>query len=185
MALKLITAPAALAVSLADVKSQLRIDGAAHDATLTAYIDAATRVAEHETGRRFITQTWEAVFDAFPCGAAVELGLPPVQSIVSVKYLDAAGTEQTLSGAAYVLDADQLPGYVLPAADADWPSTADSVNAVRVRFLVGYGADATAVPANARVWITLAVAQLFGGCGADALDAMRSNPLLDDLRVYR
>jgi len=184
MALKLITAPSALAVSLADVKAQLRIDGAAHDATLTAYIDAATKVAEHETGRRFITQTWEAVFDAFPCGA-VELGLPPVQSIVSVKYLDAAGAEQTLSGAAYVLDADQLPGYVLPAADADWPSTADSVNAVRVRFLVGYGAAATDVPANARVWITLAVSQLFNGCGADALDAMRSNPLLDDLRVYR
>lgn len=109
MALKLITAPAALAVSLADVKTQLRIDGTDHDATLTAYIEAATQVAEHETGRRFITQTWEAVYDAFPC-AAIELGLAPVQSVVSVKYLDTAGIEQTVSVVDYVLDADQSLG---------------------------------------------------------------------------
>lgn len=186
MALKLITAPAALAVSLADVKTQLRIDGTDHDATLTAYIEAATQVAEHETGRRFITQTWEAVYDAFPC-AAIELGLAPVQSVVSVKYLDTAGIEQTVSVVDYVLDADQSlgVGFVLPGAETEWPAAADSVNAVRVRFVVGYGSSSTAVPANVRVWITLAVSQMFNGCGADALDAMRSNPLLDAVRVYR
>lgn len=186
MALKLITPPAALAVALADVKTQLRIDGTEHDATLTAYIEAATKVAEHETGRRFITQTWEAVYDAFPCGA-IELGLSPVQSVTSIKYLDVSGVEQTVSIVDYVLDPDQSLGigYVLPAIDLAWPAAADSVNAVRVRFVAGYGASSAAVPANARVWITLAVSEMFNGCGAGALDAMRSNPLLDDLRVYR
>ena len=182
MSLKLITPPAALAVPLAEVKAQLRIDDTAQDSYLTTLIGAATQVAEHETGRRFITQDWEAVYDVFPA-YAVNLGLPPVQQVLSVKYVDPEGVEQTLATTAYVLDADQTSHHVLPA-DA-WPATMDTANAVRVRFRTGYGLTSADVPANARVWITLAAMQLYQGCGADGMEALRMNPLLDDLRVYR
>lgn len=190
MTLKLITAPAALAVTLADAKLHLRVDGAAEDAWITAAIKAATLAAEHETGRRLITQTWEAVYDAFPAGG-VRLGQVPVASIVSLKYIDGAGTEQTLSPSLYVLDADQEPGYVLPAAGAAWPATYATVNAVRVRFACGYGADASAVPENARLWILMHVGTAYRqresmamGVSVTELTNRYHDALLDPLRVY-
>ncbi len=154
MALKLITAPAATPVTLAEAKAHCRVDHSDEDAWFGIAIAAATAKAEHELGRALITQTWEAVYDAFPAGG-IELGRPTVQSIVSVKYLDGTGTEQTISSTGYVLDPDMLPGFVLPAAASAWPSAADAVNAVRVRFTCGYGDTPAAVPANVRSWILM------------------------------
>jgi uncharacterized phiE125 gp8 family phage protein len=191
MNLKLITAPATLAVPLADAKAHCRVDASDEDAWITAAIKAATLAAEHHTGRRFITQTWEAVYDGFGSGS-VELGAMPVQSIVSVKYLDAAGAEQTLSGGAYVLDADTVPGYVRPAAGATWPATYAAANAVRVRFLCGYGAAATDVPENARLWILMHVSTAYrhresmaAGFSVTELVNRYHDALLDPLRLWR
>ena len=124
-------------VTLAEAKAHCRVDHSDEDAWFGIAIAAATAKAEHELGRALITQTWEAVYDAFPAGG-IELGRPTVQSIVSVKYLDGTGTEQTISSTGYVLDPDMLPGFVLPAAASAWPSAADAVNAVRVRFVQGW-----------------------------------------------
>lgn len=193
MSLKLITAPAALAVDLATAKAHCRVTGSAEDAWFTAAIKAATLAAEHETGRRFITQTWEAVYDAFPSNA-IALGLAPVQSVVSVKYLDATGTEQTLSPSLYVLDADQDmgSGYVLPAAGTAWPATASSVNTVRVRFTVGYGAAAADVPSDAALWMLMRIGTAYKhresvatGVSVADLPNRFHDALLDSLRTYR
>ena len=125
--------------------------------------------AEHEIGGALITQTWERTLDAFPAaGGALELGMPPVQSITSVKYLDAAGTEQTLVNTAYTLDAVAAPGWVLPAAGTDWPATGDYANAVRVRFVAGFGA-ASSDPAAGKAWMLLHIAEWYAQreAGAD------------------
>lgn len=153
MTLKLITGPALEPVSLAEAKLALRIDGTEFDALLPGFIGAARELAEQLTGRAFITQTWERVLDAFAL-REIALGHPKVLGIVSIKYLDSAAVEQTLAPALYTLDADDLPGYVLPAIDTDWPATLATVNAVRVRFTAGYGAAAADVPAAIRTWIT-------------------------------
>lgn len=193
MALKLITPPVSLAVTLDAAKLHLRMSGTDEDAWLTVAIKAATAAAEQHTGRRFLTQTWEAVYDAFP-DVGVELGLAPVQAVLSVKYLNTSGTEQTLDPSAYVLDADQSLGigYVLPAANAAWPATADSVNAVRVRFTVGYGADASAVPEEARQWMLMHVGTAYrmresiaAGVPVAELPNRYHDALLDSLRVWR
>ncbi|MCE2658302.1 MAG: phage head-tail connector protein [Rubrivivax sp.] len=193
MALRLITAPATQPITLAAAKLHLKIDDAAEDTWLQAAIESASLAAEHETGRRWITQTWEAIYDAFPAGA-IELGLSPVQEVVSVKYLSQAGTEQTLATEAYVLDADHAlgVGYVLPASSGAWPATAASANAVRVRFTVGYGADATAVPAQARQWMLMHIGtacrmreSMAAGFTVTELPNRYHDALLDGLRVYR
>ena len=185
MSLKLITPPVALAVSLDEIKAQLRIDDATQDSYLTTLIGAATQVAEHETGRAFITQTWEAAYNCFP-QSALELGRPPVIDIEFLRYIDLAGAVQQFPLSSLVIDSDLMPQFVSPAMGLAWPSDVASVtNAVRVRFRTGYGLTSADVPANARVWITLAAMQLYQGCGAEGMDALRSNPLLDDLRVYR
>ena len=193
MALKLITAPAALPVSLADAKHHLKIDDNLQDSWVQGAIRAACETSEHETGRRWIIQTWEAIHDAFPAGA-VELGLSPAQSVVSVKYLDPAGQEQTLPTQAYVLDADHALGVgcVRLAAGYSWPVTADVANAVRVRFTVGYGADSTAVPFAAQQWMLMHIGaahklreSVVTGVSVAEVPNRYHDALLDSLRVYR
>jgi len=119
-------------------------------------IKAARKVAEDITGRGFITQTWERVYDRFPA-KEIEIGMLPIQSITSLKYYDGAGDLQTLSTADYVLDADTLPGWVLPAYGVSWPTTFDMAQAVITRFVAGYGSTGLTVPAEIRMWISAQV----------------------------
>jgi uncharacterized phiE125 gp8 family phage protein len=159
MTLKLITGPAEEPVTLAEAKLHLRVSHTAEDALITALIVAARESAEHLTGRSMVTQTWERVLDMFP-GSEIELGRPDVQSVLSVKYTDAASTEQTIDPAYYVLDNTTDPGWILPAYGYSWPQTLHTVNAVRVRFTTGYGA-ASDVPTGIKTWMLLRVGTLY------------------------
>ena len=151
MPLILIAAPATEPVTSAEVKTSARIDGTEFDTQIAIIIPAIRAAAEHELGRRLITQTVEMVLDEFPTNE-IDLTLPDAKSITSVKYLDDSGVEQTLSGAVYSLDDDSTPSRVLLKYGQTWPITQDVPNAVRVRFVVGYG-DAAAVPSNVKLWI--------------------------------
>lgn len=160
MALKLITAAAALAVSLAEAKAHLRVDTSDDDTLITAMITAATESAEQITGRAIMPQTWELTLDAFP--DAFELTRVPVASITSVVYADTNGDDQTLSALLYSLDNndDFGPTYVVPAYDTEWPDTRDQINAVKVRYVAGY-TDATLVPEPIKAWIKLQIGAMY------------------------
>lgn len=190
MPLTLITAPASEPVTRAEAKLQCRIDAdlTADDALIDGLIAAVREQAEHEIGGALVTQTWERTLDAFPAaGGAIELGMPPVQSITSVKYLDAAGTEQTLAPSAYTLDAVAAPGWALPAAGTDWPAAGDYANAVRVRFVAGFGL-AAAVPAAVKAWMLLHIAEWYAQreAGSDKPRAVlpHADRLLDRARQW-
>jgi uncharacterized phiE125 gp8 family phage protein len=193
LALHLITPPAAPAITLADAKLHLRVDHDHEDAWITAAIQAATLAAEHETGRRFVNQTWEAVYDGFGCSGAIKLGLAPVVSITSFSYINKSGALVTASSDGFVLDTVQSHGigYVLPAAGYPWPATASTINAVRIRFVVGYGPDHQTVPAVARLWMLQHIGTAFAaresiaiGQSVAALPSRYHDALLDSLRVY-
>lgn len=171
MALITITQPSVEPVSAAEIKDAARIDGSSLDAQIAALIPAFRRQAEHLQGRRLITQTVELVLDAFPSDEDIDLLLPDVQSITSVKYYDTAGVQQTLDPASYSLDSDSIPCWMLVVAN--WPATKDIANSVRVRYVVGYGAAAANVPDNTRLWI---VAQV-----CSALDKQEPQPWIDRL----
>lgn len=140
MPLKLITAPAAEPVSLADAKAHLRVDHAADDDLIAALIAAAREDAEHRLGRALVMQTLEQVCDAFPADGDIELPNPPLASVTSVKYLDSDGVEQTLSTSLYDVDSDSAPGEIHRAYGVTWPSTRCVENAVRARYVAGYAA---------------------------------------------
>lgn len=129
------------------------------DPMLGTLITAARQVAEARTGRKFITQTWELVLDAFP--SEIELGALPVQSVTSIKYYDTDGVLQTMSASDYVLDADLLPGWIRPAYNVSWPSTRTQSQAVIVRVVLGYGTTGASVPAGIRQWIVAQVSAAF------------------------
>jgi uncharacterized phiE125 gp8 family phage protein len=152
MTLRLITGPSIEPVTLAEVKRDARIDGTELDSDVELAITTARLDAEAQTGRVLITQTWELVLDKFPENE-IQIGMLPVQSIESVKYYDGNGTLTTIDPVYYSLDADTLPGWVLPAYSYDWPTTQDIANAVLIRVVAGYGAGATDVPAPIRQWI--------------------------------
>lgn len=160
MALKLITAPSEEPITLTQAKAHCRVDGSDEDALFTGVIiPAARRAAEHRTGHAIVTQTWELALDAFPA-AEIKIPQPPVQSITSIKYLDAAGVEQTLSAADYALDNYGMYHWVIPAQDVTWPDTLDAANAVKIRFVTGFGL-AAAVPEDIKAWLLLSIGTLY------------------------
>lgn len=149
------------------------------DPVLNMLVKAARKRAEDLTGRALVTQTWELVLDKFPDNE-IRIGMLPVQSITSVKYYDEDGALQTLDSSLYVLDAETLPGWVIPAYDEDWPSTRDVSSAVIVRFVAGYGAAAS-VPAEIRMWIGAQVAASYNAREGMEAGNMKSNEFMDGL----
>jgi len=107
------------------------------------------------TGRAIVSQVWEVVLDDF--SDAMMLPKGPVQSVTSVKYFDTEEVEQTVSASDYVLDSASDPAWVVKAEDATWPTVADGVNNVTIRFVAGY----SAVPPELKAAILLLVAHFY------------------------
>jgi uncharacterized phiE125 gp8 family phage protein len=185
MANNIVVPPTGEPVSLDEAKAQCCIDGTEFDAILPGYIAAARQLAEAETGRALITQTRELVLDAFP--RACVLRHPPVQSLVSVTYLDADGVERVLDPQDVILDKSSAPGYLVPAYGKAWPETYPVPNAVRVRYTCGYGSAAD-VPPAIKTWMLLAINTLFEqrgtmAAGLAALPNRFWESFLDDYRL--
>lgn len=176
MPLQLVTPPAGEPVSLADAKQHLRVDGGDDDLLIGSLITAARQAAETKTGRQLITARWKLVLDAFPGpslmqsasgasfslpGHAILLAKCPVQSVVSIEYLDINGTTQVMPASDYVLDAACEPARLTPAFGKTWPPTLPQTGAVSVTFDAGYG-TASAVPEGLKSWIKLRVGSLYG-----------------------
>lgn len=181
MALKLITAPAENPVDSATVKAHLRVIGSSEDSLIAIYTSAATSALDGPTGllgRALVTQTWEYVLDSFP-SEWIELPLPPLQSVTSIKYIDTDGVEQTLSSARYTVDSASDPGGVVVDADG-WPETYDTVNAVKIRFVAGY-ASAADVPAPIRAAMLLHIGDLFENRQIGTERQVFTNPAYDAL----
>jgi len=106
--------------------------------------------------------------DYFP--ETIYLPMPPLQSVApiapvvigGVKYLDAAGVEQTLTeNTDYLVDTYSEPGRITPAYGEVWPPIYPVPNAVRIVYKAGYGDAATSVPAAIKNWIKAMVGSLW------------------------
>lgn len=150
-----ITPPAADWITLADAKLHLRVDAdvTADDALIAGLVKSVQRACEARCQRSLITTTWELQADDF-CGP-LRLLYPQVQSVTSVKYIDRAGVEQTLATTVYDADVSSEPGRVTLADGQVWPVTRCQPNAVRVRYVAGYGAAASAIPEDLVLWMKL------------------------------
>lgn len=156
--MRVIVVPAIEPLTIADVKSQLGIleeDDSQH-ALISRRITEARQWAEDYMQRALITQTLEVRLDKFPSGK-IELPFPNLLTVVSVKYIDTAGTEITFSSASYVVDTYSHLGLVRPAFDVVWPDTRDELAAVRIQYTCGYGTTAASVPALLREALILTV----------------------------
>ncbi len=140
-------------VTLALVKSHLRVDHSDEDDLLNLIITAARQWAEEYTRRSFVTQTWTLDMDDFPAGTGLPLRYgSPLQSVSSVKYYDSDETLQTWSADEYHVDTKSIVGRVVLDDGYSWPSDLDDrPNCVTVTYVAGYGDEATDVPAAIRL----------------------------------
>jgi len=192
MGLIVITPPAAEPITVAEARAQCSIDGTEHDAVLALCIAGARAKCEGLTQKLLITRTVEQNLDAFPVVDELQLRGSPAVSIVSLTYTATSGAAQALDPTAYTLDAtDPAAPWLLPAYGTTWPATRDSINAVRVRYIAGFGASGAAVPADIRIWLLMTTAYLFSQREAmDATGRVTDIPsrfvdcLLDPWRAY-
>jgi uncharacterized phiE125 gp8 family phage protein len=156
-------APAALPIDTALVYAHLRAipddegaspaDPAPADA---AYIDeliaAAVSRLDGPSGllnRALITQSWEARYPGF-CPEIV-VPLARVQTVDSVKCLDASGVERTLDPSLYRVTGRLSDDCrIRPAIGKTWPATLRDREAVVVSFTSGFGDTSDDVPATIR-----------------------------------
>lgn len=134
-----------------EAMAHLRLDDP--DPGVDLYLAAAVEWVEKYTGRSLVTQTWEAVLDAFPPDGVIPLANGPIASVTSVTYLDATGATQTLATNQYQVD---IPGArVVRAPDVSWPTTSTKIGAVKVRYVTGTAAGSVPAPVKAAILLVL------------------------------
>jgi uncharacterized phiE125 gp8 family phage protein len=147
--LELTSAPAIEPITLAELKSQLRIDHSDEDTHLGTLIAVSRLTIEARTGRALVTQTWKLSLDRFPpsnlwssARAVIRLPKPPLQSVSDITYTALDGTPTVLSADVYQVHAPAgitpPTGWISLKQDQVWPSTADVQNAVQVTFVAGW-----------------------------------------------
>lgn len=143
------TQPATEPVTLAQMRAHLGItqaDDTTRDTSITGRIISARTWCEATTRKALITQTWTAYGRKFPDCVAQQHRIflkSPLQSVTSVKYLDANGTQQTLDPSLYLVDT--VTACITPAFNQVWPCGQEQNNAVQIEYICGFGA-ASAVP---------------------------------------
>lgn len=127
------------------------------DALLSILIASARQHAETLLKRYLITQTIDLYLDCFP---DCEIKLPPIQSVTAITYVDTNGDTQTLATDQYLVDAVSTPSRIAPAYGVTWPSVRYQNNAVKIRFVAGYG-TASAVPQCIKNWMLMRIKQVY------------------------
>lgn len=181
LSLHLITAPTEEVVTLAEAKANLRQTSNQFDDLIQALIDSAVAQLDPASngwlGRALRPQTWELRSDGFPYGYYgsgydrnfrrndfLELPYPPLISVVSVKYDDRNGAEQTLVQDTdfRVIGGGLRKSCIAPVFNSVWPSARCDVESVRVQFKCGYAtASPDPLPQPIKQAVLLAVRDLW------------------------
>jgi len=132
------------------------------DDLLNSLIEAARQYAEDYQRRAYITQTWELWLDSFPSEDYIEIPLPPLQTVNSVKYYNTSDTEATFADTYYLQDIKSEPGRVALNYSETWPSTTlRPSNGVCIEFVVGYGDVASDVPKKVKQAMLLLISHWY------------------------
>ena len=134
-------------ITLDQVKAQCRVTGDDENALLEGQISAARDAIQEYIEMQYLPATWELTLDQFD--DPIELPRWPLQSIVSVKYIDGLGVLQTEPATTYEAVTNIYPGKVRLAYNKIWPSYRSQPDAIRIQYVAGYTSIA-AIPARAK-----------------------------------
>lgn len=187
MLLALKTAPAETPVSLTEAKLHLRVEHSADDSLITALIATAVAKLDGRYGRlrrALVTQTWEISYPGFPVCRTVELPMPPLQTVNSIKYFDADNVQQTFDVANYDVVNTDLFGRVKLKPGKSWVPTYERDDAVTINFTCGFG-DAAACPAPIKAAILLMVGDLYVNRGDNSAPGKSDETIERLIAPYR
>lgn len=160
------------------------------DDTLIMALQAAARQhCEAFLGLSLTMRVLEAALDRFPTTAAdgstaIELPMGPVVDVMSVTVGtggsdSSGGSDSTeLTAADFELDDFRSPMRLLPTAT--WPAVTASPNAVRIRYVAGYGTDSDGgypLPAVFRAALLLVLGHLYANRETSVEKALSEIPL--------
>ena len=142
--LKVDITPTTPLFTTAQAKDFLKVDTTADDTLIDNLIKAATESCQIYTNQYFLNTVVEQYSDKW--SEIYTLYKSPVSSITYIKYYATNGDLVTLDASNYILDDVSKPARIGLAVDATLPDLADRINAVHVRYTVGYGTASTDVP---------------------------------------
>lgn len=182
MPARLVTAPTAEPISIAQAKAQLRVTDSAEDALITSLISVVRQACEDRIRRTIVKTGYELIAAAF--SDRMELDRGPLLQVTSVKYLDTAGTLQTLAPSTYVVDQYAAVPAVLLASGATWPTVATGrPDAVRIAYDAGYCDETLTPPPPAPLlhWMLLQLGHFYGNREAAGVTQLAPLAYGDDL----
>jgi uncharacterized phiE125 gp8 family phage protein len=157
------TPPTEEPVTLAELKTYLKISNSVEDALITEMGKAARVFIEEMTDKRLITQTKEWYLDGFPTmGRNILISTTPLTGVV-VEYIDVNTTDRTYTtwdAANYILDDSGIYPRISLKNNVSFPSTVNEINSVKITLSLGYGLAAD-VPENFKIAIKLLVAEMY------------------------
>lgn len=180
------TTPSVEPITLAEVKTHLRLTGTAEDVYLWQLIRGARERVEAFTGRALITRTVTLDLTAQESRPPIRLLYPPVASITSVTGYDNDANTTTVSTSNYFLSGDDL--YPAPNTSG-WAEEAERLAwALRIVYSTGYGSNVEDVPYDLRHALLLWIADQYEMRQSEVLGtvvARSSNNWKSLLRPYR
>lgn len=153
-------------ITLAEVKTALRIDGTDYDSILTPLIKTARQIGEKITGRDFVNKTWKLYMDDFPSSDSegIKIEKSMLQSISSIKYY-INDVLTTYSSSNYYKTYDTNYSWIYLVDGQSYPVIDDRKQAVEIIFVSGYGASASDVPQAIKQALISMVVALYENAG--------------------
>lgn len=141
--LRLQTAPVSEPVTVAEAKSQLRVDINDDDTLIAGLITAAREEFENGADKTLFTTTYRLILDAWPQSWIIPLSRPPLVSVASVVYTDDDDNVYTLPSTDYIVDTNAWPGRIALRDGVNWPSvTLRESGAIVITYTAGYASTA-------------------------------------------
>ena len=159
MRLLTVSPPAAEPLTLDEAKAVVRQDFSIEDGLLSSIISSARARVETFTRRRLISQQVQLRLDGLP--ASITIPCDPVISLGAVTYLDPDGVTQEMPDIGLRLVESSLPARLVWDRNSSLPNIMAGQDTVRINLTVGYGTDATSVPADLLAAMRLLVAHYF------------------------
>ncbi len=205
---QLVTGPSVEPITLAQAKSQCRVDFVEDDMLITGLITAARQYCEKRTNRAFYTQTWLRTLDFFPLYGRMDGSRSPserdtwpygtwywdrvtidlphnrVQSVTSITYIDGNGATQTLPTSGYNVDVVSIPARITPAQGLMWPILNNYVpGSVQITFVAGSygdGVDVNTIPQTIVQAMLMLIAHWYVNREAASEVSLKNVPLAVD-----
>ena len=151
--------PVSYPVTVDEIKEFARIDGTDEDSILESFLVGVVNSVEAYLGRALITRTYKLIMDEWN-SKDIELPMPPLISVSSVKTVDESDTETTYSSSNYFVITESIPGRLVIKKDAEIPTNTERYQAgYNITFTAGYGTNRNNVPKQIRIaimqWVTI------------------------------